>query len=358
MYFDDVKEKFNRLKTAENVVILAIESSCDETSVAVVRNGREVLSNIISSQIDIHKRFGGVVPEVASRNHIMAIENVVDEAIAQSGITLSDIDAVAVTYGAGLVGCLMVGVSFAKALAYALNVPLIKVNHIKGHMSANYIADKNLKPPFVGLIVSGGHTALTKVTDYTSSLLIGTTTDDAVGEAFDKVAKVLGLGYPGGPKVDKMASLGTPNIEFLNFKHLEKGFDFSFSGLKTAVINYIHKLEQKGEKVPVEDICASFQHTAINLIVSKTIRACEKYKLKDVAVGGGVACNAYLRAQLTKECEKRGITAHFPPVVLCADNGAMIGCNAYYLIRAGEGLADLDLTADPNINLKYSYKKD
>lgn len=358
MYFDSMKEKFNKLKTAESVTILAIESSCDETSVAVVRNGREVLSNVISSQIDIHKRFGGVVPEVASRNHIMAIDNVVDEAMSRSGLALADIDAVAVTYGAGLVGCLMVGVSFAKALAYALDVPLIRVNHIKGHMSANYIADKNLKPPFIGLIVSGGHTALTKVTDYTVSQLIGTTTDDAVGEAYDKVAKVLGLGYPGGPKVDKLAHEGNPNIQFLNIKNLEKGFDFSFSGLKTAVINYIHKLEQKGQPVPVADICASFQHTVVGLLVEKAIRACEKFKLKDVAVGGGVACNSFLREKLVSDCEKRGIKAHFPPVLLCADNAGMIGCEAYYALKSGLNLADLGLTATPSINLKYSYRKD
>ncbi len=358
MYFDIAKEKFNRLKTAENVTILSIESSCDETSVAVVKNGREVLSNIISSQIEIHKRFGGVVPEVASRNHIMAIDHVVDEALTQAGVTLQDIDAVAVTYGAGLVGCLMVGVSFAKALAYALQVPLIKVNHIKGHMSANYIAFKDLEPEFMGLIVSGGHTALVKVSSYVKNDLIGTTTDDAVGEAYDKVAKVLGLGYPGGPKVDKLASEGTPNIEFVNFKHLEKGFDFSFSGLKTAVINYIHKLSQKGEEIPVNDICASFQKTVVDLLVSKTIRACEKFKFKKVAVAGGVACNSGLRDKLTAECEKKGIKAYFPPLILCTDNGAMIGCEAYYNIRSGEGLADLTLTATPSINLKYSYRKD
>lgn len=358
MYLEKSKEKFEALRNKENVVVLAIESSCDETSVAVVKNGREVLSNVISSQIDIHKRFGGVVPEVASRNHIMAIDNVVDEAINQSGLTIKDIDAVAVTYGAGLVGCLMVGVSFAKALAYALDVPLIKVNHIKGHMCANYIACATLEPPFIGLIVSGGHTALVKVVDYNVNELIGTTTDDAVGEAYDKVAKVLGLGYPGGPKVDKLAKEGTPNIEFVNLKHLEKGFDFSFSGLKTAVINYIHKLEQRGEKVPVEDICASFQNTVSELLTVKTISACKKYKINKVAVAGGVACNSGLREKLTRACDIAGIEIHFPPAILCTDNAGMIGCEAYYSIKGGVNLADLSLTATPSINLKYSYKKD
>lgn len=358
MYFDVAKEKFNKLKTKENVVVLAIESSCDETSVAVVKNGREVLSDIISSQIDIHKRFGGVVPEVASRNHIMAIDNVVDQALKESGLKKSDIDAVAVTYGAGLVGCLMVGVSFAKAFAYALNVPLIMVNHIKGHMCANYIADKKLEPPFIGLIVSGGHTALVKVKNYTENELIGTTTDDAVGEAYDKVAKVLGLGYPGGPKVDKLAKQGNPCIEFVNLKNMEKGLDFSFSGIKTAVINYIHKLNQKGETVPVEDICASFQKTVVDLLVTKTIKACKKYKFDRVAVAGGVACNSGLRQTMIKECEKANIKVNFPPPILCTDNGAMIGCEAYYSIKSGVGLADLSLTATPSINLKYSYRKD
>lgn len=358
MYQLDVLQKFNSLKNKKDVYVLSIESSCDETSAAVVKNGREVLSNIISSQIDIHKRFGGVVPEVASRNHIMAIDNVVNEAITASGIKLADIDAVAVTYGAGLVGCLMVGVSFAKALAYALNVPLIKVNHIKGHMSANYIAFKDLQPPFVGLIVSGGHTALVKVKSFSENELIGTTTDDAIGEAYDKVAKVLGLGYPGGPKVDKLAKLGNPSIEFVNLKHMEQGYDFSFSGIKTAVINYIHKLEQKGEPVPVNDICASFQNTVKMLVVDKTIRACKEYGLNKVAVAGGVAANSGLREWLTSECEKHGIIAYFPPIILCTDNAAMIGAEAYFSIMDGENLADLSLTASPSINLKYSYKKD
>lgn len=357
---EHIIEKFNFLKDnykTKDIIILAIESSCDETSVAIVKNGREVLSNIISSQIEIHKRFGGVVPEVASRNHIMAIDNVVNEAIEKAGIALKDIDAIAVTYGAGLVGCLMVGVTFAKSLAYALQIPLIKVNHIKGHLCANYITYPELQPPFIGLIVSGGHSAIVRVDDYINNTLIGTTTDDAVGEAYDKVAKVLGLGYPGGPIVDKMAQEGSPNIEFVNLKNMLKGFDFSFSGVKTAVINYIHKLNQRGEDVNVKDVCASFQHIAVELLVDKTIRACKKYKLKEIAVAGGVSANSHLRKRMHEESKKNGIKAYIPPMILCTDNAAMIGCEAYYNLINGEGLADLSLTPNPSINLKYSYKK-
>ncbi len=359
MYNKIAKEKFNKLRknyAKRDIVILAIESSCDETSVAVVRNGRQVLSNIISSQIEIHKRFGGVVPEVASRNHVLAIENVVDEAITTSGLTLNDIDAVAVTYGAGLVGALMVGVNYAKSLAYALQVPLIKVNHIKGHMSANYINYPELTPPFMGLIVSGGHTALVRVDNYVKNTLIGTTTDDAVGEAYDKVSKVLGLGYPGGPIVDKMARKGKPNIQFVKHDIMAGTYNFSYSGLKTAVINYLHNAKQAGKDVCVEDVCASFQHEAVMMLVDKTISACRKYKFDVVAVAGGVAANSYLREKLTEACNAQGIKALFPQMKLCTDNAAMIASEAYFNLISGEGLADLSLTADPNINLKYSKR--
>ncbi len=356
MYEVVAKEKFeNLITTDKDIYILAIESSCDETSVAVVKNGREVLSNIISSQIEIHKRFGGVVPEVASRNHIMAITNVVDEAIKESGVKLDQIDAVAVTYGAGLVGALMVGVTYAKALAYALEIPLIKVNHIKGHMSANYITFPDLRPPFVGLIVSGGHTAIVSVKDYTKNVLIGTTTDDAIGEAYDKVAKVLGLGYPGGPVIDKMAKQGQNNIEFVKHKST-KDFNISYSGLKTAVINYLHNKKQHGEDVVVEDVCASFQCQAVDPLVDKAFMACKKYKAKTLAVAGGVAANSYLRETLARRGEEEGIRICFPPMRLCTDNAAMIGCEAYLNIRSGEGLADLSLTPEPSINLKYSKR--
>lgn len=356
MYEIVAKEKFDKLiNTDKDIYILAVESSCDETSVAVVKNGREVLSNIISSQIEIHKRFGGVVPEVASRNHIMAITNVVDEAVKEGGIELGQIDAVAVTYGAGLVGALMVGVTYAKALAYALEVPLIKVNHIKGHMSANYITFPDLKPPFIGLIVSGGHTAIVNVKDYTKNVLIGTTTDDAIGEAYDKVAKVLGLGYPGGPVIDKMAKSGQNNIEFVKHKP-NKDYNISYSGLKTAVINYLHNKKQQGEDVVVEDVCASFQCQAVDPLVEKAFVACKKYKAKTLAVAGGVAANSYLRERLAKRGEEEGVRICFPPMRLCTDNAAMIGCEAYFNIRNGEGLADLSLSPAPSINLKYSKK--
>lgn len=356
MYEVVAKEKFeNLIETDKDIYILAIESSCDETSVAIVKNGREVLSNIISSQIEIHKRFGGVVPEVASRNHIMAINNVVDEAVRESGMGLDKIDAVSVTYGAGLVGALMVGVTYAKALAYALEVPLIKVNHIKGHMSANYITFPDLKPPFIGLIVSGGHTAIVNVKDYTKNMLIGTTTDDAIGEAYDKVAKVLGLGYPGGPVIDKMAKQGQNNIEFVRHKP-SKDFNISYSGLKTAVINYLHNKKQHNEEVNIQDVCASFQCNAVDPLVDKAFMACKKYKTKTLAVAGGVAANSYLRDSLLSRGEKEGVRVCFPPMRLCTDNAAMIGCEAYFNIRSGEGLADLSLTPMPSINLKYSKK--
>ena len=354
-YFDIAKEKFNNLKSKQDIVVLAIESSCDETSIAIVKNGRTILSNVISSQIEIHKRFGGVVPEVASRNHLLAIDSVLNQSLAEANMTLDDIDAIAVTYGAGLMGALMVGVTFAKSLAFALELPLIKVNHIKAHISANYI-DTNLEPPFIALIVSGGHTAIVKIDDYINSTLIGTTTDDAIGEAYDKVAKVLGLGYPGGPIVDKMAKQGKPEIEFIKFNNSNKDFTFSFSGLKTAVINYIHKLEQKNQEIVVEDICASFQKQAVDLLVKKVINASKKYKLKTIIVAGGVAANSALRETLQKTAEKEKISVQFPPFILCTDNAAMVGCEAYNLIRNGEGLADLTLSANPSINLKYSGK--
>lgn len=360
MYYKIATEKFNNLvknHKTQDVYVLGIESSCDETSIAVVKNGREVLSNVIASQIDIHSRFGGVVPEVASRNHLMCINNVLNESLQKANVELKQIDAIAVTYGAGLMGALMVGVNFAKSLAYALNIPLIKVNHIKGHISANYIATPELKPPFISLVVSGGHTAIVRVDDYVSNTLIGSTVDDAIGEAYDKVAKVLGLGYPGGPIVDKTAKLGTNNIVFVKKDVLKNSFNFSYSGLKTAVINYLHNLKQHNTQPNVADVCASFQHEAVKALVDKSIRACKKFKLKTLAVAGGVAANSYLRSQLTEAGNAEGITVLFPPMVLCTDNAAMIACEGYNNIISGEGLADLSLTATPNLHLKYSVLK-
>ena len=350
MYFEEMQKKVEVLKKKEDITILGIESSCDETSIAVVRNGREVLSNVISSQIEIHTRFGGVVPEVASRNHIEAITNVLNQSLDEAKIKLEDVDAIAVTYGAGLIGALMVGVSFAKSLAYALNKPLIKVNHIKGHMSANYIEHKNLTPPYIGLIVSGGHTAIVEVKDYISQNLIGATLDDAIGEAFDKVARVVGLGYPGGPKIDKLAKEGENCIKFTK-DNLKNSFDSSFSGLKTAVINYVNTLNQKGKELPIKDICTSFQCQAIDPLIEKSIRACKKFNYKTLCVAGGVSANSYLRENLVKRAGKEGIKVYYPSLKLCTDNAAMIASLGYFNLINDVGLADINLDAVSNIEI-------
>ena len=350
-YFEIAKHKFDVLKNKKDVIVLGIESSCDETSVAVVKNGKEILSNVIATQIDIHKRFGGVVPEVASRNHIMAIENVYKEALKEAGIEAKDIDAVAVTYGAGLIGALLVGVNFAKALAISLEVPLIAVSHIEGHISSNYISYKNLEPPFVCLLVSGGHTALLKVDKFISHSLLGTTIDDAVGEAFDKVARILGLAYPGGPNVDKLAKLGENNIEFIKHNTLKNTLNFSFSGIKTAVINYVHNLEQKGEKISVPDVCASFQTYVVNELTEKCISACMQSELKKLVVAGGVSANSFLKDHLTKACQKENIELFMPDLKLCTDNAGMIASAGYFYIQQGLGLADLTLTGKATVGL-------
>lgn len=355
MYYDIAKEKFNKLvKThkKEDIFILAIETSCDETSVAVVKNGREVLSNVISSQIEIHARFGGVVPEVASRNHLLSFNSVLNRALKEANVGFGDISAIAVTYGAGLMGALLVGVSFAKALAFSLQLPLLAVNHIHGHISANYISDQQLQPPFISLVVSGGHTAILKVTK-NKKVLIGTTHDDAVGEAYDKVAKVLNLGYPGGPAIDKMSKQGTPNITFVKKPKEKNNFNFSYSGLKTAVINYLHNLKQHNLQPNVADVCASFQHEAVEELVQKSVLACQKHKINVLTVAGGVAANSLLRTQLTKKCEEHGIKVVFPDFSLCTDNAAMIAAEAYENLKLGLGLANLSLNAQPNLNLKY-----
>lgn len=315
----------------KDILILGIESSCDETSVAVVKNGREVLSNVISSQIDIHKLYGGVVPEIASRNHVMNIDGVYREALKTAGVTIDDIDAIAVTYGAGLLGALIVGVNFAKALAYKTKKPLIAVNHIEGHIAANYIAHKNLEPPFACLIVSGGHTALVEMSNYLDRKLIGTTTDDAVGEAFDKVARECGLEYPGGPNVQKQAELGEANIKFTNMdKEKIKDFNFSYSGLKTAVINHIHNKKQKNEEFSVPDICASFQKEAVGQLVSKSMFALKSFGYKKIVLAGGVSANTCLRETMQKEAEKQGAEVFYPPLKLCTDNAAMIASAGYF----------------------------
>ncbi len=350
MYIEEMKRICEQLKTKQEVLILGIESSCDETSIAVVKNGREVLSNTVATQIDIHTRFGGVVPEVASRNHVEAINNVLQTSLNEAGVTLNDIDAIAVTYGAGLIGALMVGVSFAKSLAYALNKPLIAVNHIKGHMSANYIEHKDLQPPFIGLVVSGGHTAIVEVQDYVNQKLIGSTLDDAIGEAYDKVARVIGLGYPGGPKVDKCSKEGKNNIKFVK-DALKNTFDSSFSGLKTAVINFVNSLNQKGKEIPINDICASFQAQAVDGLVEKTIRACKKYNYKKLCVAGGVSANSYLRQKLLERGEKEGVSVYMPSLKLCTDNAAMIASLGYFNLMNDVGLSDLNLDAVSNIEI-------
>ncbi len=351
MYKEIVEQKINNLKHKSDIYILGIESSCDETSVAIVKNGREVLSNVISSQIDIHTRFGGVVPEVASRNHVLAIENVYRQALEQAKLTIEDIDAIAVTYGAGLVGALMVGVSFAKGLAFANNLPLIAVNHIRGHICANFIEHKDLEPPFACLVVSGGHTAILGVDEYTKFSYIGSTVDDAIGEAFDKVARVVGLGYPGGPKIDKESKNGSNNIEFVHHDSFKKSFDCSYSGIKTAVINYVHTLSQKNTQLPLSDICASFTEQAINPLVDKAVRACVEKKYKKLCLAGGVAANSYLRSRAEQECKRSGISLFYPRLGLCTDNAAMIASAGYFNLRSGENLADLTLDATSNLPL-------
>ena len=316
---------------AKDIFVLGIESSCDETSVAVVKNGREVLSMVTNTQIDIHKLYGGVVPEIASRNHVMNIDTVYQEALKQANMTIDDIDAIAVTYGAGLLGALIVGVNFAKALAYSTGKPLVAVNHIEGHIAANYIAHKDLKPPFACLIVSGGHTALVEMKTYTDRKLIGTTTDDAIGEAFDKVARECGLEYPGGPNVQKQAMMGNVVMKFTNmWKEKIKDYNFSYSGLKTAVINYIHNEKQRGNAINVPDICASFQDEAVGQVVGKSVHALKEFGYDKIALAGGVSANLHLRKRMEEETQKIGAKVYNPPINLCTDNAAMIASAGYY----------------------------
>ena len=325
----------------KDILVLGIESSCDETSVAVVKNGREVLSMVTNTQIDIHKLYGGVVPEIASRNHVMNIDGVYTEALNQAGVTIDDIDAIAVTYGAGLLGALIVGVNFAKALAYRTGKPLIAVNHIEGHIAANYIEHKDLKPPFACLIVSGGHTALVEMETYTKRSLVGTTTDDAIGEAFDKVARECGLEYPGGPNVQKQAELGKAKYVFTNMlKEKVKDFNFSYSGLKTAVINFIHNEKQRGNEICVPDICASFQAEAVAQVVQKCKAALQKNGYKQIVLAGGVSANLRLRKEMQNMAESIGAKAYYPPLKLCTDNAAMIASAGYYNFVEGKSIAD------------------
>lgn len=350
-YLEVAKEKFEALKHKKNVLILSVESSCDETSIALVENGRKVLANVISTQIEIHKQFGGVVPEVASRNHIKNISSVLKQALLESGKTLQDIDAVAVTYGAGLVGALLVGVNFAKTLAYALNLPLIAVSHVHGHIGANYISHQDLNPPFLCLMVSGGHTALVQVEDYCKFHLLGSTVDDSVGECFDKVARVLKEPYPGGPNIDRLAKQGKNFVKFNYKPPLHDSLNFSFSGLKTAVVNYVHNKEQVGESFSKEDVAYTFQELATDELCSKAMRACNQFGQDKLVVAGGVGANSRLRAKLQDFATKNHIKLYAPDLKYCTDNGAMIGAIAYYYILAGIGLADLTLTAKPVVGI-------
>lgn len=333
------------------IAILAIESSCDETAAAVVLDGRDVRSNIISSQIEIHRLYGGVVPEIASRHHLENINGVVEEALAEAGATMDDIDAIGVTYGPGLVGALLIGLATAKAYALATGKPLVGVHHIHGHICANYIEYEELEPPFMSLVVSGGHTNIVQVTDYNSCKILGGTRDDAVGEAYDKVARVLGLKYPGGPEIDRIAREGNPHSVEFKRVFLEKGsLDFSFSGIKTGVLNYVNSEKQAGRDINVPDVAAAFQQAVLDVIVTKTVDAALDMKSDKIVMAGGVASNSKLREMMDEQCEKNGLKLYYPSPRLCTDNGAMIGCAAYYRYKEGS-FDDLSLDAIPNLPL-------
>lgn len=339
------------MKEIRNINILAIESSCDETAAAVVNNGREVLSNVISSQINLHKLYGGVVPEIASRKHIEKINQVIEEALKEAEVTLSDLDAVAVTYGPGLVGALLVGVAEAKAIAYAAGLPLVGVHHIEGHISANYIEHPELEPPFLCLVASGGHTHLVCVKDYGKYEILGRTRDDAAGEAYDKVARAIGLGYPGGPKIDRIAREGNPDaVKFPKANIDGAKYDFSFSGLKSAVLNYINGCKMKGENFDPADIAASFQKAVVEVLVEKSMQAAEDYGMHKFAIAGGVASNTALRSAMEQACAMRGIQFYHPSPIYCTDNAAMIGVAGFYEYLAGTRHG-WDLNAVPNLKL-------
>ncbi len=330
---------------------LAIETSCDETSIAVIENGRKILSNIISTQIETHKKFGGVVPEIASRMHVENISQILISALEEANINLDDIDFISVTQGPGLVGALLVGMSFAKALSYSLDIPLVGVNHIKGHICANYLSHQDLEPPFIALVISGGHTYLVDVSGYDEYKVIGRTRDDAVGEAFDKVARALGLPYPGGSMVDKLAKTGNP--EAINFPRVyleEKSYDFSFSGLKTAVLNYLNQMKLKKETISIEDVAASFQMSVIDVLSEKTFRLLKETKKNKLVIAGGVAANSGIRDVFTKKAIENDIELYIPTITLCTDNAAMIGSAGYYSYISGNK-SMLDLKVDANLSL-------
>lgn len=345
----------DKIEKQKDILILAIESSCDETAAAVVKNGREVLSNVISSQIALHTLYGGVVPEIASRKHIEKINQVIEAALSEAGTELSAIDAIGVTYGPGLVGALLVGVAEAKAIAYAAKKPLIGVHHIEGHIAANFIEHPKLEPPFLSLVVSGGHTHLVRVIDYGKFDIIGRTRDDAAGEAFDKVARAIGLGYPGGPKIDKVSKEGNPEAISFPRAHVEDApYDFSFSGVKSAVLNYINGCRMKGEEYSQADVAASFQKAVTDVLVANAMHAVTEYRADKFAIAGGVASNSALREAMKTACKERGVKLYYPSPVYCTDNAAMIGTAAYYEYLAGTRHG-WDLNAVPNLKLGERY---
>jgi N6-L-threonylcarbamoyladenine synthase len=339
----------------KDIIVLGIESSCDETSASVVKNGREVLSNIISSQVDLHQQYGGVVPEIASRKHVELIIPVIDQSIKDAGVQLNDIDAIGVTYGPGLVGALLVGISAAKGLSFAIDKPLIGVHHIEGHIAANYIEHKSLVPPFICLVASGGHSHIVYIEDYDKFEILGQTRDDAAGEAFDKVARAIGLGYPGGPLIDKAALSGNGKAIDFPRVHFRGSLDFSFSGLKTAVLNYLNSLEQKQIKLNISDVSASFQQAVVDVLVRNTLSAAKSKNINTIAIAGGVAANSALRSQMKKEAGETGIEVFYPRPILCTDNAAMIACSAYYEYKTGN-FSNMYLNAVPGLKLGEKTK--
>lgn len=334
-----------------DTLILGIESSCDETAASVVKNGRHIMSNIISSQVDLHKKYGGVVPEIASRKHVELIIPVINQALDEAGVTLSDIDAIGVTFGPGLVGALLVGLTAAKAIAFTTNKPLLGVHHIEGHIAANYLQYPDLEPPFICLVASGGHSHIVHVMDYNHFEILGQTRDDAAGEAFDKISRAIGLGYPGGPLIDKYALKGDSKAIKFPRVHFDDGsLDFSFSGLKTSVLNYLNRLEQTGQEINIPDVAASFQQAIVDVLVKNTIQAANMKNIKKIALAGGVAANTQLRSDMKNIAAKQDIEVMYPGLVLCTDNAAMIGCAAYYGYIKGER-AGMDLNAIPGLKL-------